>query len=554
MTDPRLKDFRNFLFLCWEHLGLPEPTPVQYDIAEYIQNGPKRRCVMAFRGVGKSWITSAFVVHQLLLDPTKNILVVSASKQRADDFSTFTLRLIDEMPLLQHLKPHENQRNSKIAFDVGPAPAAHAPSVTSKGLTSQITGSRADIIIADDAESLTNSATQMMRDKMSEQVKEFDAVLKPGGAILYLGTPQTEASIYNQLPERGYDIRIWPARMPTEKQRLGYGKRLAPMVAEMELEEGGPVDPKRFNTYDLLEREASYGKSGFALQFMLDTSLSDVDRYPLKLSDLVIMRLDREQAPEKILWAGSPEYAYKDLPCVGMAGDRYYMPMGVSGEFMNYQGSVLAIDPSGRGKDETAYAVVKMLNSQLFVTAAGGLPGGYDDDTLKSLAMIAKDHNVNEVIIESNFGDGMFTALFQPVLAKIHKVTINEVRHSVQKEKRILDVLEPVMNRHKLIVDESVIQSDYNSTQHLPADKSLKYQLFYQMTRLTRDKGSLAHDDRLDVLAIAVNYWTEQMSRDVDEAVDYHKNERLRRDLERFTEHVLGHQGDRGDSWINTMN
>ncbi len=552
--DPRLKDFRNFLFLVWDHLGLPEPTQVQYDIADYIQNGPKRRCVMAFRGVGKSWITSAFVVHQLLLDPTKNILVVSASKQRADDFSTFTLRLIDEMPLLQHLKPHDSQRNSKVSFDVGPAPAAHAPSVTSKGLTSQITGSRADLIIADDAESLTNSATQMMRDKMSEQVKEFDAVLKPGGAILYLGTPQTEASIYNQLPERGYEIRIWPARMPTEKQRLGYGKRLAPMIVGMDLEEGEPVDPKRFNTYDLLEREASYGKSGFALQFMLDTSLSDVDRYPLKLSDLVIMRLDKEQAPEKILWAGSPEYAYKDLPCVGMAGDRYYMPMGVSGEFMNYQGSVLAIDPSGRGKDETAYAVVKMLNSQLFVTAAGGLPGGYDDDTLKALAMIAKDHSVSEVIIESNFGDGMFTALFQPVLAKIHRVTINEVRHSVQKEKRILDVLEPVMNRHKLIVDESVIQSDFNSTQHLPADKSLKYQLFYQMTRLTRDRGSLAHDDRLDVLAIAVNYWTEQMSRDVDEAMHYHKNEKLQRELESFTESVLGHKGDRGNLWINTTN
>ncbi|MBN30022.1 MAG: DNA maturase B [Euryarchaeota archaeon] len=554
MLDPRLKDFRNFLFLVWDHLGLPEPTPVQYDIADYIQNGPKRRCVMAFRGVGKSWITSAFVVHQLLLDPTKNILVVSASKQRADDFSTFTLRLIDEMPLLQHLKPHDSQRNSKIAFDVGPAPAAHAPSVTSKGLTSQITGSRADLIIADDAESLTNSATQMMRDKMSEQVKEFDAVLKPGGSILYLGTPQTEASIYNQLPERGYAIRIWPARVPTEKQRLGYGQRLAPMIAQLDLLEGDPVDPKRFNTYDLLEREASYGKSGFALQFMLDTSLSDVDRYPLKLSDLVIMRLDREQAPEKILWAGSPEYAYKDLPCVGMAGDRFYMPMGVSGEFMNYQGAVLAVDPSGRGKDETAYAVVKMLNSQLFVTAAGGLPGGYDDDTLKSLAVIAKDQQVNEVIIESNFGDGMFTALFQPVLARIHKVSVKEVRHSVQKEKRILDVLEPVMNRHKLIVDEAVIQSDFNSTQHLPADKSLKYQLFYQMTRLTRDRGSLAHDDRLDVLAIAVNYWTEQMSRDVDDAMHYHKNEKLRKDLESFTDSVLGNRGNRGNTWISMTN
>ena len=326
------------------------------------------------------------------------------------------------------------------------------------------------------------------------------------------------------------------------------------MIAQLDLLEGDPVDPKRFNTYDLLEREASYGKSGFALQFMLDTSLSDVDRYPLKLSDLVIMRLDREQAPEKILWAGSPEYAYKDLPCVGMAGDRFYMPMGVSGEFMNYQGAVLAVDPSGRGKDETAYAVVKMLNSQLFVTAAGGLPGGYDDDTLKSLAVIAKDQQVNEVIIESNFGDGMFTALFQPVLAKIHKVSVKEVRHSVQKEKRILDVLEPVMNRHKLIVDEAVIQSDFNSTQHLPADKSLKYQLFYQMTRLTRDRGSLAHDDRLDVLAIAVNYWTEQMSRDVDDAMHYHKNEKLRKDLESFTDSVLGNRGNRGNTWISMTN
>ena len=553
MTDPRLQDFRNFLYLCWEHLGLPDPTPVQYDIAEYVQNGPKRRCVMAFRGVGKSWITSAYVVHQLLLDPNKNILVVSASKQRADDFSTFTLRLIDEMPILQHLQPHENQRNSKIAFDVGPAPAAHAPSVTSKGLNSQITGQRADLIIADDTESLTNSATQMMRDKMSEQIKEFDAVLKPGGHILYLGTPQTEASIYNVLPERGYDIRIWPARIPTEKQRLGYGNRLAPSIADMDLEEGDPVDPKRFNTFDLLEREASYGKSGFALQFMLDTTLADVDRYPLKLSDLVVMRLDKEHAPEKIIWAGSPEYAYKDLPCVGMSGDRYYMPMGVAGDFLKYQGAVLAIDPAGRGKDETAYAVIKMLNSTLFLVAAGGLPGGYDNDTLKALAAIAKEHQVNEVIIESNFGDGMFTALFQPVLAKIHRVTINEVRHSIQKERRILDVLEPVIGNHKLIVDESVIHKDYNSTSHLPPDKTLKYQLFYQMTRLTRDRGSLAHDDRLDVLAIAVNYWTEQMSRDVDEAMEDHHREKLQLDLDKCVDHALGRQGRQETSWINSQ-
>ncbi len=552
--DPRLKDFRNFLYMAWEHLGLPDPTRVQYDIADYIQNGPKRRCVMAFRGVGKSWITSAYVCHQLLLDPTRNILVVSASKQRADDFSTFTLRLIAEMEILQHLKPGDNQRNSKVAFDVAPAPASHAPSVTSKGITSQITGSRADLIIADDVESLNNSATQMMRDKLAMQVQEFDAVLKPDGNIIYLGTPQTEQSLYNELPERGYEVRIWPARMPNDKQIAGYGSRIAPSILEMDLEPSKAIDPKRFNEFDLMEREASYGRSGFALQFMLDTSLSDAERYPLKLSDLVIMRLDKEQAPEKIIWAGSPEYCYKDLPCVGFGGDRFYMPMGNSGDFLDYQGSVMAIDPSGRGADETAYAVVKMLNSQLFVTAAGGLPGGYSEDTLKSLSLIAKEHSVNEIIVESNFGDGMFTALLQPILSRIHKVTITEVRHHIQKEKRILDVLEPVMNRHKLIVDEKLIHDDYNSTKHLPPEKALKYQLFYQMTRLTRDKGSLAHDDRLDVLAMAVQYWVDQMSRDVDEAVRSNHQDKLQKDLENFLDHTLGNSGREQKTWLTQNN
>ena len=89
--DPRhpLGDFRNLVFLAWKHLNLPDPTPIQYDIADYLQHGPRRLLVMAYRGVGKSWLTSVFACHQLLLNPSYNILVVSASKTRADDFSTF---------------------------------------------------------------------------------------------------------------------------------------------------------------------------------------------------------------------------------------------------------------------------------------------------------------------------------------------------------------------------------------------------------------------------------------------------------------------------------
>ena len=81
--DP-LTDFRKFLFVVWDHLNLPKPTDVQYDIAKYVQHGPKRSIIEAFRGVGKSWITSAYVVWLLYMNPQLNILVVSASKTRTN--------------------------------------------------------------------------------------------------------------------------------------------------------------------------------------------------------------------------------------------------------------------------------------------------------------------------------------------------------------------------------------------------------------------------------------------------------------------------------------
>jgi len=441
-----LKDFRNFLFICWKHLNLPNPTPIQYDIADYLQNAPKRAVIEAFRGVGKSYITSAYVCYRLLHDPQMKVLVVSASKIRADDFSTFTQRLITEMPILVHLRPREGQRQSKISFDVGPAKASHSPSVKSVGITGQLAGSRADLIVADDVEVPNNSMTQVMRDKLSEAVKEFDAILKPDGMIMYLGTPQTEMSLYETLPSRGYNVRIWPGRYPNKSQVLKYEDRLAPVIANSDIEAGTPTDPLRFDHEDLLERELSYGRSGFNMQFMLDTSLSDADRYPLKLSDLVIMSLDTEKAPEKPIWTNDPRYKLSDIPNVGLPGDNFFSPQETLGDWISYTGSVLSIDPSGRGKDETGYSVVKMLNGYLYVLECGGIQGGYKKDNLEFLSVIARKHKVNLVVIESNFGDGMFMELLKPILARIYNVTIEETRSSTQKERRIIDTLEPVMN------------------------------------------------------------------------------------------------------------
>ena len=552
-TDRIKADFRVFVAVVWNHLNLPSPTPIQYDMAHYLQHGPRRMLIEAFRGVGKSWITSAFACWVLLNDPQSKVLVVSASKDRADAFSSFVKRLINEVPILQHLQPGQGQRDSMISFDVGPARASHSPSVKSVGITGQISGSRANVLIADDTETPGNSMTQTMRDRLSEAVKEFDAVIVPGARIIYLGTPQTEMSLYTQLGERGYETRVWPALYPEINKIDSYKGNLAPMISKAvrdnETIVGTTTEPRRFSNEDLMERRLSYGKAGFALQFLLDTSLSDGDRYPLKIRDLIIMSLNPSMGNTKFAWANDPAGVISNVPNVALTGDKFFRPMWKSEDMADYTGAIMFIDPSGRGQDETGWAVTKQLMGNVFLMDAGGSKQGYTPAALEFLAMKAKEHQVKLIQVESNFGDGMFTELLKPILGKIYPCSVEEIRATGQKELRIIETLEPVMSTHRLIVDERLITKDYST-----AELDIKYSLFYQMTRITKDRGALVHDDRLDAVEGAVRYWTKSMARDNDKANTQYRDDLLKKDLKKFSENVFGRglqSRPKQDNWVS---
>lgn len=536
---PMYEDFKVFLHIVWKFLGLPKPTAVQLDMADYLQHGPKRRIIEGFRGVGKSYVTVAFVIWLLLRDPQHKIMVVSAGEERATAFSIFVKRLINEMPVLQHLKPKLGQRTSNEAFEVGPATAGGSPSVKSVGITGQLTGSRADTIIADDIEIPKNSETQNQRDKLAELIKEFDSVLKPGGNIVYLGTPQTEQSLYNRLPERGYDIRVWPAEIPNDTYYKRMSGKLAPYVhrmVEAGYKFGTSLDPKRFTDDDLAERKLSYGAAGFSLQFLLDTSLSDAERYPLRLRDLIIMSLDTVQGPTSVAWGPKPDQMYHDLITPGMDGDAFYRPAYTDmSTYQKYTGAVMFVDPAGRGADETCWAVAKMLNATVYVTKVVGTQGGYDDSVLRRIAQDAKEQGVSTILVEENFGQGMFEKLLQPHLMAVeYPCAIEPVRNNRQKELRIIDTLEPIMNQHRLVVCESVVRMDDELVQGYTPEKSTGYRLFHQMTRITRDKGALAHDDRLDALAGAVAYWVDALAQDQQKAAQKAKDKIMEKELKSF--------------------
>lgn len=538
------RSFVAFLFVLWRALNLPKPTKCQIDMAKKLSAGDERRFILqAFRGIGKSFITCAFVVWKLWNNPDLKFMIVSASKERADANSVFIKRIIDLLPFLHELKPGPGQRDSSLAFDVGPAKPDHSPSVKSVGITGQLTGSRADILIADDVEVPNNSATQTARDHLGELVKEFDAILKPGGTIIYLGTPQTEMTLYRELEGRGYVTTIWPARYPKDQADWdSYGPRLAPMLAA-ELQSDGslfwaPTDEVRFDDKDLRERELSYGKGGFALQFMLNPNLSDMEKYPLKLRDFIVGTFAQDKGPTTLIWMPNATNECKGVPVVGLKGDRFHRYESVGQATASYAQKILVIDPSGRGKDETGYAVLYQLNGYIFLIDAGGFRGGYEDTVLQALANIAKIHKVNEIVVEGNFGDGMYIKLLAPVVTATFPCAITEVKSKGQKELRICDVLEPVLGSHKLVIQESLIEKDYRTALNADGTTDTSYSLLYQLTRITRERGALAHDDRLDALAIGVQFFTEALERDSKVG----ESEMLQEFLESHMEDVLmGH-------------
>ena len=554
-----LKDsFPQFCASVWQYLKLPPPTEVQIDIAKFLSN-PKidRKMVQAFRGVGKSYLTCAYVLWRLWKNPFLNILVVSASKDRADEFSKFCKSIISQVPYLNHLTPSGELRDSNVAFDVGPiGQPGQFPSVKSMGITSQITGSRADLIVADDVEVPNNSMTPDMREKLQERVKEFSAIVKPGGTILYLGTPQTEESLYTQLPS-SYRKFIWPVQVPERKNLKLYTPYLTSLMKGKfeELTSGEPLDPLRFSHGEVSQRHQEYGLAGFQLQFMLNTSLSDRERFPLRLRDLLVLPLDINKGPMDVLYDTRDERQLKDVTNVGLSGDRFFestIPPGTP--YAEYEKSIMAIDPSGTGVDETSYCVLKLLNGFIFVLAWGGLQGtGYSEENLRTLCEISKRFNARKIIVEDNFGDGTYRELMKPVMDDVYgkdlgrQVSLEGFKSTTMKEQRICDTLEPIMLQRRLVMSKDIVRDDYASIEnltHVEESKRVMYSGFYQMTHVQRLKDALKVDDRIDVLEMGVSEFVNSMARDKTRGIEQYQEDAFKKHMEKFQEGI-----SRGTVW-----
>lgn len=541
MLQAEYATFAPFLDDVMELLGF-STSPLQHDIGSFLEFGPQYVMVQAQRGQAKTTITAAFAVWSLIHNPALRCLVLSAGGTQANEISTLIVRIIMIMDELECLRPDaaNGDRTSVEAFDVHYTLKGidKSPSVACVGITGNLQGKRADLLVADDIESVKNARTANMREILLDLTRDFTSICSTG-RIIYLGTPQSMDSIYNTLPARGFIVRIWPGRFPTMEQLDNYGDMLAPFVKRrlernpelmfgggILMDQGQPTDPTYLTEEVLQKKELDQGKAYFQLQHMLDTSLTDMARFPLKVDEIILMPLGRKakpnnqsQYPMEVVRAAG--VGFKDI-AIHSAPYKLSLPGPVETQYSPLQGTVMYVDPAGGGKngDETAYAVTGFLNGNIFVLAAGGLPGGYGTAQMEELAQIAADWCVNKVIVEKNMGYGAFTAVWLPVLRRVLPLAaVEDDFVTGQKELRICETLEPIISRGSLILNEAIVETETVELARYESGKRPLYSLFHQLSKMTRERDALIHDDRADALEGACRHWAQYIAIDQAKAV-----------------------------------
>lgn len=495
-----IDDFRNHLYFCFKHLGLGEPTRIQYELAREIQEGSLDAIIAAGRGTGKSTITACLASWEWLKDPNLTFLVLSNTQGKAIDFVSQARKILSVVPYCQYMVPRDEDKDNALGFNLAVRTKfTQDLNCAARGITGQITGLHADRVVLDDIEISGKNETPVGKETLLKKLAELESIRNKGSRVIFLGTPHYQDSVYNVLKE-SYPMIKYPAEMP-DTTNPAEVEDVAPWVLGLDIEPGEATQPERFDTTELAARRAKIGPSHYALQYKLVTSLADADRYPLKLRDLLVIDIDPEVGPDKIVWQGQNPMS---IPMFGISGDIIPEPMYVSNNYLKFQHTHLCIDPSGRGTDETSICIASVLSGTVYIHELLGIEGGYGDSVLGRIAKLVNEYQVPLVRVESNFGDGLFTKVLTPYLIQhCNKVGIEEFKVKGQKELRIIQTLEPVMSMHRLVMNRKAIKDQVNQM---------------QLTRLHAGRGALKHDDRVDVLSSAVEFYKSHMATDTEKA------------------------------------
>ncbi len=513
LKDPLKRSFRLFCDHVWPVcLDLPALQEAQGAMADVISSpeiGPDgigRLMLSAQRGAGKSYITAAYAVWFLYCHPNKAVFVASSTAKQASEILGLMRRIIGASPLLAHMVPTAEQGDSQFYFDLPTkSKATKDHSCFAAGIGSNITGRHPDLCLLDDIET-PESSTASGQASLMTKIREIPSMVQPGGQIILLGTPHSTNSVYSQLGGLTPIVRF-PCRDDSieEMEEHKCAKWMMQRVGADSSLVGTPVFHERFTNEMLEGKESDLGEATFQMQYVLDTEIADVDRYPLKLQNLIVMDWDdAHKIPARVLW--SPQEKNRVPGLKGHGKDKAYGPSLVSSDTIPFDWKICTIDASGAGVDQTGVSIIGWAAGHMYLLEAIGYDGdGTSEGVISKICSKVNEWDVSMVRIEDNFGGGMARQIYTPILQKnCPGVGVEGFTVTGNKERRIIGTLRPLMNQHRLIV----------------RPQALRGGLLEQIVNISDRRGSLRRDDIIDSVASGAAYFAEAMAADQDKTLE----------------------------------
>ena len=422
------------VFLDTQNIISQQRTPAFHiEICDWLEltNNEQRRTFQCFRHGGKSYIIGAYVCWNLLQNPNWTCLLISAKRNLALRNSLFIRSMIENHPLLQHLKSDLYTWKSET-FTVDREIMQLNPSVTVSSLGASFTGFHADCVIADDIETSDNCINENQRQKIKERVSEFG---KLANKILCVGTPHCEDTIYNHLEDVGYISKKIPVIRTRQKQ-------LPDSSLEDEEYLAWHNHPQKMFTYKWLEQQRNETTEGdFNSQYML---IPQSVYQPLVQLDKI------NYYKENFIWnfISQPFGNYiADCKLGKNRIQRICAAWDAATGLKGRDNSVLSVV----AKDESNNVFVHDIR----VLSAVGEDRSFDNQCREIIATCAK-HKIGHVFVEENFSATLANELRR--VARELKLAINVIPkfRSANKLNFIAQTLEPIIKVGRLYVHQNV--------------------------------------------------------------------------------------------------
>lgn len=464
MSGSDKADFPTFFYIWSQERGWSVPD-VHWRAVHWLEHRGRLAVLRCFRGFGKSTLLAVYNAWRYYRDPTYRILHQGDQDGTAHKTARDTRAVLERHPLTRGMV----LRGEVSFWWVPGADDERNPSMQAAGILSNITSSRADEVQNDDVEVPKNITTPEAREKLRYRLSEQTHILVPGGRKLYIGTPHTHDSLYDEQQRMGADCltirmfrhehRIESATEPTYRvgfepdlvfAGIGAGSRLLVRSKDytysggtlrLKTRDGSVVDcyagsawPERFDAAEMLVRRQEC------------RTLNEWDsQYQLHAKPITDTRLDPDRME-----------VYDCEPVMRRANGEAVMMLGNA----RIVGAVLRWDPAS-GKltsDVSAVAVVfQGEDGRRYLHRVQQLLGDVaefaeDGKTIiggqvVGLCDLVAQFNLPRITIETN-GIGKFSpAIVKAALKqrRLHGVGVKEEPAVQNKNRRILEALEPLL-------------------------------------------------------------------------------------------------------------